>query len=98
MGAAVLEAAAAGVPTVGTNVGVVSEMAPNAAIAVPVRDPYALAKTILEVLDHPDRRECLASSAQTFAQTYDADWTAARIEAMYRGVIRDGCSTGSSNY
>jgi glycosyltransferase involved in cell wall biosynthesis len=94
MGAAVLEAAAAGVPTVGTNVGVVSEMAPNAALAVPVRDPNALAKTILEVLDHPDRRECLASAAQNFAQTYDADWTATRIEAMYHGVIRNGCSIG----
>jgi glycosyltransferase involved in cell wall biosynthesis len=94
MGAAVLEAAAAGVPTVGTNVGVVSEMAPNAALAVPVRDPYALAKTILEVLDHPDRREWLASAAQNFAKTYDADWTATRIEAMYRGVIRNGCSIG----
>jgi glycosyltransferase involved in cell wall biosynthesis len=95
MGAAVLEAAAAGVPTVGTNVGVVSEMAPNAAVAVPVRDPYALAKTVLEVLDHPDRRECLASSAQNFAQTYDADWTASQIEAMYRGVMRNGCSISS---
>ena len=94
MGAAVLEAAAAGVPTVGTNVGVVSEMAPKAALAVPVRDPYALAKTILEVLDRPDRRESLASAAQNFAQTYDADWTATRIEAMYRGLIRNGCSNG----
>jgi glycosyltransferase involved in cell wall biosynthesis len=94
MGAAVLEAAAVGVPTVGTNVGVVSEMAPNAALAVPVRDPYALAKSILEVLDHPDRRDYMASAAQNFAQTYDADWTTTRLEAMYHGVIRNGCSIG----
>jgi glycosyltransferase involved in cell wall biosynthesis len=89
MGAAVLEAAAAGLPTVGTNVGLVAEMAPKAALAVPVRDPSALAKAIMEVLGHPDHREALAQAAQNFAQTYNADWTAAQLETIYHRVTRN---------
>jgi glycosyltransferase involved in cell wall biosynthesis len=88
MGAAVLEAAATGVPTVGTNVGVVAEMAPKAALAVPVRDPSALANAIVDLLDHPDRRQSLARAAQDFADTYNADWTAAQFQVIYDRVIQ----------
>ncbi len=88
MGAAVLEASAAGVPIVGTNVGIVAEMAPRAAVAVPVSDPGALAKGILELLEDSRRRESLAVAAQTFARTYDADWTVAQFEGMYRTLVR----------
>ena len=89
MGAAVLEAAAAGVPTVGTHVGVVAEMAPKAALSVPVRDAHALANAIVELLDQPHRRELLAHAAQEFAMTYSADWTSAQLEAIYARVA--GC-------
>lgn len=89
MGASVLEAAAAGVPTVGTNVGIAAEMAPEAAVAVPVRDPSSLASAIMATLHDSDRREALAHAAQNFAQTYNADWTCAQIEAIYEKVIRD---------
>jgi glycosyltransferase involved in cell wall biosynthesis len=87
MGAAVLEASAAGVPIVGTNVGIVAEMAPRAAVAVPVSDPGALAKGILELLEDSRRRESLALAAQNFARTYDADWTVAQFEALYRRLV-----------
>ena len=88
MGAAVLEASAAGVPTVGTNVGIVAEMAPRAALAVPVSDPGALAKGIVELLENSARRESLALAAQDFARTYSADWTAGQFEELYRSVVR----------
>jgi glycosyltransferase involved in cell wall biosynthesis len=87
MGAAVLEASAAGVPTVGTNVGIVTEMAPRAAVAVPVSDPGALAKGIVDLLENSRRREALALAAQTFARTYNADWTVAQFEGIYRRVV-----------
>jgi len=87
MGAAVLEASAAGVPIVGTNVGIVAEMAPRAAVAVPVSDPGALAKGILGLLEDSRRRESLALAAQNFARTYDTDWTVAQFEAMYRRLV-----------
>jgi glycosyltransferase involved in cell wall biosynthesis len=88
MGAAVLEAAASGLPTVGTNLGVLAEMAPQAGVAVPVKDPAALANGIVHLLNHPDRRQSLAREAQTFAETYDADWTATQFENIYQHAIR----------
>jgi glycosyltransferase involved in cell wall biosynthesis len=88
MGAAVLEASAAGVPTVGTNVGIVAEMAPRAAVAVPVGDPSALAKGIVELLENSRRREALALAAQDFARTYSADWTFAQFDGLYRRVVQ----------
>jgi glycosyltransferase involved in cell wall biosynthesis len=88
MGAAVLEAAAAGLPTVGTAVGIVGEMAPLAARAVPVRDPEALAKGILSLLADQPERERLAHAAQEYSTTYDADWTANRFEALYTSLDR----------
>jgi glycosyltransferase involved in cell wall biosynthesis len=86
MGAAVLEAAACGVPTVGTNVGIVAEMSPEAALAVPVSNPSALVSGIVELLANSARRECLAEAAQKFAQTHNADWTAAQMQKIYRKV------------
>jgi glycosyltransferase involved in cell wall biosynthesis len=88
MGAAVLEASAAGVPIVGTNVGIVAEMAPRAAVGVPVNDPGALGKAILELLQDSQRRGALALAAQSFARTYNADWTVSQFEGIYRRVVR----------
>jgi glycosyltransferase involved in cell wall biosynthesis len=83
MGAVVLEAAAAGLPTVGTSVGIIAEMAPEAAVAVPVGNPEALAQGILSLLADGQKRSSLARAAQQFARTYDADWTAAKCEELY---------------
>jgi glycosyltransferase involved in cell wall biosynthesis len=88
MGAAVLEAAAAGVPTVGTNVGLVSELAPQAAVAVPPGDAPALADAIASLLASPMRREQLGRTAQNFARQFDADWTAASFEGVYKALSR----------
>ena len=88
MGAAVLEASAAGVPTVGTNVGIVAEMAPQAAVAVPVGDPNALAKGIVELLENSRLRMELALAAQDFARMYNADWAVAQFEGLYQRVIQ----------
>ena len=89
MGAAVLEAAAAGTPAVGTEVGLVAEMAPSAALAVPVRDPAALAEGMIALLTDEQRRVQLGRRAQQFARTYDADWTVAQFEALYTRVRRE---------
>ena len=89
MGAAVLEASACGLPSVGTNVGIVAEMAPRAALAVAVGDPDALAKGIVDLLGNSHRRESLAQAAQDFARTYSADWTVEQLEGVYRRIIQN---------
>lgn len=82
-GVAVCEAAAAGVPTVGTAVGLVDELAPLAATAVPVGDAAALANAILDLLRDAARREAMSQAAQLWATTHDANWTAAQFERIY---------------
>lgn len=82
-GVAVCEAAAAGVPTVGTAVGLVAELAPDAAWAVAVDDTQALAEGILALLADRQRRERLGHAAQVWTRKYDADWTAAQFETIY---------------
>ncbi len=79
----VLEAAVAGVPTVGTDVGHLSEWAPQAARVVPVADPQALAHAVLGVLADEDARLALANAAQARALAEDADFTARALQALY---------------
>jgi glycosyltransferase involved in cell wall biosynthesis len=81
-----LEAAVAGVPTVGTAVGHLAEWAPAAALAVPPGDWSALAGAIRQVLDDDALRLRLAHAAQQRALHEDAAYTAARFEALYRRV------------
>jgi glycosyltransferase involved in cell wall biosynthesis len=80
---ALLEAAVAGVPTVGTAVGHLLEWAPDAAVAVPVGDPRALAEAILGLLANESRRIAVARAAQAKAVREDADWSAARVLRIY---------------
>ena len=80
---AVLEAAAVGVPTVGTAVGHIAEWAPEAALAVPVRDAQSLAAALRQVLSDEELRLRLARGAWTRAVWEDADFTAGCFEALY---------------
>jgi glycosyltransferase involved in cell wall biosynthesis len=81
----VLEAAVLGVPTVGTAVGHIAEWERlKAARAVPPADPQALAAATAAVLGDEEARLQLAHRAQALAVAEDADFTAARYEALYR--------------
>jgi len=84
---AVLEAAVAGVPTVGTSVGHVEEWAPDAAVAVRPGDPGALADAVGALLEDEPRRMRLAHQAQARAVAIDADFTAASFERLYADAI-----------
>ncbi len=90
----VLEAAVLGVPTVGTAVGHIAEWAPDAAVAVPVRDPEALARETLSLLGDEARRSSLAHAAQRRALAHDADWTAQRFESLYEELVGAARPTG----
>ena len=84
----VLEAAAAGIPTVGTAVGHIAEWCPGAAVAVPCLDPDALANGLDRVIADEDFRLLLAAEAQRHAQRDDAEHTARAFAAMYADVTR----------
>jgi glycosyltransferase involved in cell wall biosynthesis len=92
-GVVVLEAAAAGVATVGTRVGYVDDWSaadPPRAAAVPPGDAAALADAIVALLLSPARRESLAAAAREWTLAHDADWTAAQFDHLYRDVARSG--------
>ncbi len=82
-----LEAAVAGVPTVGTAVGHIAEWAPNAAISVPVGDWAGLAGAIAHLLSDDLLRVEIAGEALRRAVREDADYTAERFHALYAGLI-----------
>jgi glycosyltransferase involved in cell wall biosynthesis len=84
---AVLEAAVAGVPTVGTGVGHVVELAPEAAVSVPVGDPTALAAAICRLLADEELRLRIARAAFERATREDADYTATRFEGLYSRLV-----------
>ncbi|MDB6090771.1 MAG: hexosyltransferase [Gammaproteobacteria bacterium] len=84
---AMLEAAATGVPTVGTAVGHVTEWTPDAALAVPVGDWGSLAGAIRQVLNDEDLRLRLAREALKRAAAENADYTARRFEELYRSLV-----------
>lgn len=78
-----LEAAVAGVPTVGTPVGHLPEWAPDAAAVVPFADPDALAAAVARILQDEEERLRMAAAAQRHALLHDADHGAARILRIY---------------
>jgi glycosyltransferase involved in cell wall biosynthesis len=82
-----LEAAATGVPTVGTCVGHIAEWAPRAALAVPVADPMALARAIAGVLSDEELRLRLAGEAFRRATLEDADHTARAFQDIYSDLV-----------
>jgi glycosyltransferase involved in cell wall biosynthesis len=83
----VLEAAVAGVPTVGTMVGHMVEWAPDAAMAVPVGDWARLAGAIHQMLEDEDLRFRIAHEAHQRALREDADYTARRFRALYAELV-----------
>jgi glycosyltransferase involved in cell wall biosynthesis len=85
-----LEAAAVGVPTVGTAVGHIAEWAPRAAVAVPVGDHGALAGAIGALLADEQMRLAIAHEALQRATLEDADHTARCFQSIYAMVTQGG--------
>ena len=85
-----LEAAVAGVPTVGTAVGHIAEWAPQAAVAVPVANHAALADAITALLADEELRLRIAREAWQRATLEDADHTARTFQAIYTRLAGTG--------
>ena len=89
-GVSVLEAAASGVPTVGTLAGHVADWARTKAVAVGDAIPESLADAILMLHADPDRRRSMAAAARTFAIAHDATFAATRFDELYRSLGSKG--------
>jgi glycosyltransferase involved in cell wall biosynthesis len=89
-GAVVLEAAACGVPVVGTAVGYVADWSPGRAAGVPPRDAAALAAAIEALCADGAARDRLARSARDWVLAHDADWTASQFERIYATLVTPG--------
>jgi glycosyltransferase involved in cell wall biosynthesis len=87
---ALLEAAVAGIPTVGTAVGHVAEWAPDAALAVAVGDCAGLARAIGQLLDDEELRLRIAREALRRATHDNADYTAQRFQTLYSSLPAAG--------
>lgn len=87
-GVVTLEAAACGVPTVGSNVGYVADWDGLRSIAVHSSTAGDIAEAIMAALADPERRRRLAAEARQWAVAHNADWTAARFEQLYHEVAR----------
>ncbi|HEU4878802.1 MAG TPA: glycosyltransferase family 4 protein [Gemmatimonadaceae bacterium] len=71
-GLAAAEAMAAGVPLVASEAGSLPEVvdAPRGGVLVPVGDPQALARATARLLDNPEERSALSSSARESARRF----------------------------
>jgi len=85
-GVSVLEAAASGVPTLGTLAGYVADWSPMKAMSLGDAIPESLADAILTLHADPDRRRSMAALARTFAIAHDATWSAAQFDKLYRSL------------
>jgi glycosyltransferase involved in cell wall biosynthesis len=87
-GAVALEAAACGLPIVGTTVGYLADWSPDRAVAVPPCQPKLLAAAIVDALRDPARMATIARDARAWALAHDADWSAVQFDRLYRDLAR----------
>jgi glycosyltransferase involved in cell wall biosynthesis len=86
----VAEAAACGVPTVGTRVGHIADLAaatPAGAIAVPVQDARALARAIVATMSDPARRHAMGDAARAWALANDSTAMVRSFTERYERLV-----------
>jgi glycosyltransferase involved in cell wall biosynthesis len=87
-GMAPLEAAACGVPIVGTAVGVLPELAPDAALTVEPGDWQALGQALGSLLNDPDRQAGIGTAARRRVQAdFTVEQCVDRFRAQYRSLL-----------
>ncbi|HZY45540.1 MAG TPA: glycosyltransferase [Anaerolineae bacterium] len=86
-GMALLEAAACGVPIVGTRAGTLSDLAPDAAFGTTIGNEDELAAAIIGVLIQPDRAAEISQAARSIIKhEYALDRSVDRFRKIYRDL------------
>jgi glycosyltransferase involved in cell wall biosynthesis len=86
-GVVVLEAAASGLPIVGSAVGYVADWSPSMACGVEPGRPEALAAAIARLLESEERRAAMSRLALDWTRAHDADWSAAQFDRLYHELV-----------
>ena len=87
-GVAVCEAATLGLPIVGTNTGIVADLAPHSAIAAEVGDAMALANAVEQLIDDRELRVEMGRRAARWMSSYSIRWTVSRMVDLYENLLR----------
>ncbi|MGB9735985.1 MAG: glycosyltransferase [bacterium] len=93
-GIAIIEAMAAGLPVIATNVGGIPEIITNGVngILVPPENPQALADAIVELIEHPDRRKILSEKARQYVElTFNNQTMTKEYAEIYFKLVKDHC-------
>jgi glycosyltransferase involved in cell wall biosynthesis len=89
LGMVTLEAAACGIPTVGTAVGLLPDY-PSLGVSVPVRDDLALANAIHELLTNKEKRLALGFSAKSLVHNrFTIQETVRLLRDQYRQLKQE---------
>jgi glycosyltransferase involved in cell wall biosynthesis len=86
----ILEAMAAHVPVIATNVGGIPELAVHgeSALLAPAADPTALQNAMRQLLDSPELRQRLASAAEAVVASHSPELYFESLAAHFRGLIK----------
>ena len=89
MSIALVEALAAGVPSVATRVGGVPEVldGAEAGLVVPARDTHAFATSLIRLLSDDQLRSEMGSAARQRAAAFDVRVAVRRLEEIYDKVL-----------
>ncbi|MCK4775398.1 MAG: glycosyltransferase family 4 protein, partial [Candidatus Krumholzibacteria bacterium] len=95
LGTSVMDAQAMGIPVVATDAGGIPDIVEDGVtgLLTPVRDPQALARAILRVLDDPHVGQRIASKALAMSRGYDYRHMVYKTQDAYdelAGAIPEG--------
>ncbi len=102
-GTVLVEAMAAGLPLITTDVGTGTSWVNRhgeTGLVVPPHNPAALAAAIVQLLEHPDRRRAMGAAGQRRALAeFDVERMVDRVLEVYREVVSFGSSpSGEYNF
>jgi glycosyltransferase involved in cell wall biosynthesis len=94
----VLEAAATGLPVVGTDVGFIADWAPRMAVKTPIRDPEALALALTRLLADRQEREGIAGRAQQWVREHASLEANEAYLTLYRELTAPGADAAAGRH